>query len=58
MADFTKLNSAIADVSAKLDAHLAQPAPVVPDVQPEIDAATTAVEALAAKIPVPAAPAA
>jgi hypothetical protein len=54
MADFSKLNAAVADLSAKVDALNAkpvpEPAPIV-DVQPEIDAATASVEAIAAKIP-------
>lgn len=49
MADFTKLNDAIAALSAKVDAQNAKPAPV--DEQPAVDAATAAVEAIAAKIP-------
>jgi hypothetical protein len=52
MADFTKLNAAVADLSAKVDAMNAKPAPVPPvDEQPTVDAVTVAVEAIAAKIP-------
>ncbi len=54
MADFAKLMSDIADLSAKVDALLAKPAPApqpVPDEQPAVDAAAAAVEAIAAKIP-------
>jgi hypothetical protein len=51
MADFTKLNNDIAALSAKVDALLAkQSAPPV-DEQPLVDAADSAVEAIAAKIP-------
>lgn len=49
MADFTKLNEAIAALSAKVDAQNAKPAPV--DEQPAVDAAAVAVEAITAKIP-------
>lgn len=49
MADFTKLNDAIAALSAKVDAQNSKPAPV--DEQPAVDQATAAVEAIAAKIP-------
>jgi len=52
MADFTKLNAAVADLSAKVDALNAKPAPVPPvDQQPDVDAVTAAVEAITAKIP-------
>lgn len=52
MNDLTNLTAAIADLSAKVDAMNAKP-PVVPgvDIQPAIDAAAAAVEAIAAKIP-------
>lgn len=49
MADFTRLNAAVADVSAKLDALLAKPPPI--DDQPAVDALADQVEAIAAKIP-------
>lgn len=49
MADFTRLNAAVADLSTKVDALLAKPQPV--DEQPAVDAAAAAVEAIAAKIP-------
>lgn len=52
MADFTALNAAVADVSAKIDALAAKPAPVPPvDDQPAVDAITAQVAAIAAKIP-------
>lgn len=49
MADLTRLNAAVADVSAKLDALLAKPQPV--DDQSAVDALAAQVEAIAAKIP-------
>lgn len=53
MADFTALNAAVADLSTKVDALNAKPAPVPPvDDQPAVDAVTAQVEAVAAKIPV------
>lgn len=52
MADFSKLTAAVSDLSAKVDAMNAKPAPVpAADVQPEIDAAVASVEAITAKIP-------
>jgi len=52
MADFTKLMQDIADLSAKVDAALAKPAPTqAPDEQPQVDQASAAVEAITAKIP-------
>jgi hypothetical protein len=52
MADLSRLNAAVADLSAKVDAMNAKPAPVPPvDQQSEVDAVTSAVEAIAAKIP-------
>lgn len=54
MADFTKLTAAVSDLSAKVDAMNAKPAPAptpAEDVQPAIDAATASVEAITAKIP-------
>lgn len=50
MADFTKLNQDLADLSAKLDAFIAKQTPPV-DEQPAVDAADSAVQAIAAKIP-------
>jgi hypothetical protein len=51
MADFTKLNQDIADLSAKVDALLAKQNPPPVDEQPQVDQAAAAVEAIAAKIP-------
>ena len=52
MADFTRLNAAVADMSAKVDALNAKPAPTPPvDDQPTVDALAAQVEAIAAKIP-------
>jgi len=52
MADFTKLMQDIADLSAKVDAALAKPAPTPPpEEQPQVDQAAAAVEAISAKIP-------
>jgi outer membrane murein-binding lipoprotein Lpp len=52
MADFTKLNTAVSDLSAKVDAMNAKPAPVpAVDDQPAVDALAAQVEAIAAKIP-------
>lgn len=52
MADFSKLNSDLADLNAKIDALLAKSAPPPPaDDQPAVDAADAAVQAIAAKIP-------
>ena len=53
MADYSKLSAAIADVSAKLDALLAKPTPVVeaPEEQHAVDDLTAQVESIAAKIP-------
>lgn len=52
MADFTALNAAVADLSTKVDALNAKPAPVPPvDDQPLVDAVTTQVVAITAKIP-------
>ncbi|MET4529154.1 phage gp36-like protein [Bradyrhizobium sp. JR18.2] len=51
MADFTKLNQDIADLSAKVDALLAKQNPPPVDEQPAVDQAAAAVEAIAAKIP-------
>lgn len=53
MADFTKLMSDIADLSAKVDQLLAKEPPA--DEQPAVDQAAAAVEAISAKIPTPAA---
>ena len=54
MADFTKLKTDIADLSAKVDKLIAlintPPAPPV-DEQPEVDAADAEINAIAAKIP-------
>ncbi len=51
MADFTKLMSDIADLSAKVDALIAKETPPPPvDEQPAVDSAAAAVEAIAAKI--------
>jgi hypothetical protein len=49
MADLTKLNEAIAALSAKMDALTSKPAPV--DDQPAVDQAAAAVQAIADKIP-------
>ena len=52
MADFTKLNAAVADLSAKVDAFNAKaPLPPPADDQPAVDAVTAQVEAITAKIP-------
>jgi phage gp36-like protein len=51
MADFSKLNQDIADLSAKVDALLAKQNPPPVDEQPQVDQAAAAVEAIAAKIP-------
>lgn len=48
MANLTKLDEAIAALSAKVDALNSKP---VTDDQPAIDQAAAAVEAIAAKIP-------
>jgi hypothetical protein len=49
MADLSRLNAAVADLSAKVDALLAKPQPV--DDQPAVDALAVQVEAIAAKVP-------
>lgn len=52
MADTSKLTTAVNDLAAKVDAMNAKPAPVPPvDDQSAIDAITTQVEAITAKIP-------
>lgn len=51
MVDLTKLNAAVADVEAKLDALLAKVPATPTDDQPAVDAITVQVEAIAAKIP-------
>lgn len=51
MADFAKLMSDIADLSAKVDALIAKQSPPPVDEQPAVDQAAAAVEAIAAKIP-------
>lgn len=51
MADLTKLNQDIADLSAKVDALIAKLGTPPVDDQPAIDQAAAAVEAIAAKIP-------
>lgn len=52
MTDFTRLNAAVADLSSKVDAMNAKPAPApAADDQPAVDALTAQVEAIAAKIP-------
>jgi hypothetical protein len=49
MSDFSNLNAAVADLSAKVDAFNAKPQPV--DDQPTIDAITEQVKAITAKVP-------
>jgi hypothetical protein len=49
MADFARLQAAITELSAKVDALIAKPQPV--DEQPAVDQAAAAVEAIVAKIP-------
>ncbi|WP_375764228.1 hypothetical protein ACE10X_13175 [Bradyrhizobium sp. Pha-3] len=52
MADYSRLQAAISDLSAKVDALNNKPAPApVPDEQPAVDALAAQVEAIAAKIP-------
>lgn len=51
VADFTKLNQDIADLSAKVDQLLARQPPPPVDEQPQVDQADAAVQAIAAKIP-------
>lgn len=54
MADFTKLNADIADLSSKVDALIAKvgtPPPPPVDEQPAVDALDAAVLAISAKIP-------
>jgi hypothetical protein len=52
MADFTRLNAAVADLNAKVDALLARPAPPPPvDDQPAVDALAAQVESIATRIP-------
>lgn len=55
MADFSRLNAAFSELSAKMDAFLAkpspEPAPAPVDDQPAIDALADQAAALAAKIP-------
>ncbi len=50
MADFTKLNDDIAALAAKVDQLLAKQNPPPVDEQPAVDAADSAVQAIAAKI--------
>lgn len=50
MADFTRLEAAIADLAAKVDVLLAKQTPPV-DEQPAVDQAAAAVEAIVAKMP-------
>lgn len=51
MTDFTRLNAAVNDMNAKIDAMIAKPAPSPVDDQPAVDALAAQVEAIAAKIP-------
>lgn len=51
MDDFSRLNAAVAALSAKVDAMIAKPAPEPVSNQPAIDDLATQVEAIAAKIP-------
>jgi hypothetical protein len=54
MADLSLLNAAVTELSAKVDAMNAKPAPVAPvvvDDQPAVDAVTAEVQGIVAKIP-------
>ena len=50
-ADFTALTAAIADLKTKVEALIAKVNTPPPDDQPAVDAATGAVQAIAAEIP-------
>lgn len=49
MSDFSNLNAAVADLSAKIDALNSKPPPV--DDQPTVDQITEQVKAITAKVP-------
>lgn len=52
MADYTKLDADLAELSTKLDILIAKQAPTPPvDEQPAVDAADAQVQAMIAKIP-------
>lgn len=51
MADFTKLNTSVAELKAKVEALIAKVNTPPPDEQPQVDAVQTAVDAISAEIP-------
>ena len=51
MADFSRLEAAISDLSVKVDALIAKATTPAPDEQPAVDGAVAAIEQIVAKIP-------